>query len=99
MCGSSAHGRAGSGCRGLPCLGGPVRRNAFPLLAALALVAAALFEAARHLLAWARAVVRELLRPQFLATRSLVLGRELHLRLASTRLAHDAQARAPPLPG
>jgi hypothetical protein len=96
---SYLHWRAGIGFHGLSCLVGPVHRNAIPLLAALALVAAALFEAVRHLLAWARAIVRELLRPRLFATRSSVLRRELRLRVASTRLAHDAQARAPPLPG
>ncbi|HSC51208.1 MAG TPA: hypothetical protein VLD16_13170 [Gaiellaceae bacterium] len=59
---SYLHWRAGLGFHGLSCLVGPVHRNALPLLAALALLAAALAEAAGHLLAWARAVARELRR-------------------------------------
>jgi hypothetical protein len=96
---SYLHWRARIGFHGLSCLVGPVHRSAIPLLAALALVAAALFEAARHLLAWARAVVRELLRPRLFATRASLPRPAVRLRLASSRLAQDAQARAPPLPG
>lgn len=59
---SYLHWRAGIGFHGLSCLVGPVHRNAIPLLAALALAAAALAEAGEHLLAWARAVVHELRR-------------------------------------
>jgi hypothetical protein len=59
---SYLHWRAGIGFHGLSCLVGPVHRNAIPLLAALALVAAALAEAVEHLVAWARAVARELRR-------------------------------------
>jgi hypothetical protein len=95
---SYLHWRAGIGFHGLSCLVGPVHRSAIPLLAALALVAAALFEAARHLLAWLRAVVRELLRPRLFTLRSPVLEPAVRLRLASTRLAQKARPRAPPLP-
>jgi hypothetical protein len=59
---SYLHWRAGLGFHGLSCLVGPVHRNAIPLLAALALAAAALAEAVEHLVAWTRAVVRELRR-------------------------------------
>ena len=54
---SYLHWRTGLGFHGLSCLIGPVHRNALPILAALALVAAALAEAAAHVLAWMRAVV------------------------------------------
>jgi hypothetical protein len=57
---SYVHWRAGLGFHGPSCLVGPVHRNVLPLLGALALLAAALAEAAGHLLAWARAVAREL---------------------------------------
>ena len=57
---SYLHWRAGLGFHGLSCIVGPVHRNAIPILAALALLAAALAEAAGHVLAWMRAVVREL---------------------------------------
>jgi hypothetical protein len=59
---SYLHWRAGIGFHGLSCLVGPVHRNALPILAALSLVAAALAEAAAHVVAWMRAVVRELRR-------------------------------------
>jgi len=59
---SYLHWRAGIGFHGLSCLIGPVHRNALPILAALALASAALAEAAAHVLAWMRAVVRELRR-------------------------------------
>ena len=59
---SYLHWRAGIGFHGLSCLVGPVHRNAIPLLAALAVAAAALAEAVEHVLAWLRAVVRELRR-------------------------------------
>jgi hypothetical protein len=59
---SYLHWRAGIGFHGLSCLVGPVHRNAIPLLVALALAAAALAEAVEHVLAWMRAVVRELRR-------------------------------------
>jgi hypothetical protein len=94
---SYLHWRAGIGFHGLSCLVGPVHRNAIPLLAALALTAAASMEAARHLLAWARATVRELLRPRLFATRFASLGAALHARLASASLARDAEPRAPPI--
>src|SRR3954451_9273272 len=48
---SYLHWRAGIGFHGLSCLVGPVHRNAIPLLAALALAAAALAEAGEHVLA------------------------------------------------
>ena len=63
---SYLHWRAGIGFHGLSCLVGPVHRNAIPLLAALALAAAALAEAVEHVVAWMRAVVRELRRRQLL---------------------------------
>jgi hypothetical protein len=64
---SYVHWRAGLGFHGLSCLVGPVHRNVIPLLAALALAAAALVEAGAQLLAWMRAVVRELTRVRLAA--------------------------------
>jgi hypothetical protein len=95
---SYLHWRAGIGFHGLSCLVGPVHRNAIPLLAALALVAAALMEAARHLLAWLRAAVRELLRPRLLATRSLAVRDAPRVLLAPAPPPREAWPRAPPLP-
>ena len=54
---SYLHWRAGLGWHGLRCLLGPVHRDAFPVLAALSLVAAALHAALEHVLAWARRAV------------------------------------------
>jgi hypothetical protein len=93
---SYLHWRAGIGFHGLSCLVGPVHRNAIPILAALALVAAALTEAARYLLGWLRATVRELLRPRLFATRSPALGAARRVLLASAPLAREARPRAPP---
>jgi hypothetical protein len=70
---SYLHWRAGIGFHGLSCLVGPVHRNALPLLAALALLAAALAEALAHLLGWMRAVVRELCRRPLRAEQPLLL--------------------------
>ena len=94
---SYLHWRAGLGFHGLSCLVGPVHRNALPLLAALALIAAALAEAAGHVVAWMRAVARELRRrrlvplppPVRFAAPAAPAGR---LRSARPR------PRAPPLP-
>jgi hypothetical protein len=94
---SYLHWRAGLGFHGLSCLVGPVHRNGIPLLAALALIAAALAEAAGHVLAWMRAVVRELRRRR-------VVPLPLPLRFAAPaapagRLrSARARPRAPPLP-
>ena len=57
---STIHWRAGLGWHGIHCLVGPVHRNALPVLAALALVAAACAEALEHVLAWMRRTVARL---------------------------------------
>src|SRR5262245_19723651 len=94
---SYLHWRAGLGFHGLSCLVGPVHRNAIPILAALALLAAALAEAAGHVLAWMRAVAREL-------RRSRLVPLPLPLRFA-TPVAPTGRPRSvrprprgPPLP-
>jgi hypothetical protein len=95
---SYLHWRAGLGFHGLSCLVGPVHRNAIPLLAALALVAAALIEAVLHLAGWMRAAARELLRPKlFLLPARPAAGFRL-VSLNSSRAPHRARSRAPPLP-
>jgi hypothetical protein len=95
---SYIHWRAGLGFHGLSCLFGPVHRNALPLIVALSILAAGLAEAVQHLHAWARAAVRELLRPRvFLRARAHRHGTQaLHLIPALVRVA--ARSRAPPLP-
>jgi hypothetical protein len=94
---SYLHWRAGIGFHGLSCLVGPVHRNALPLLAALALAAAALAEAASHVVAWMRAVLCELGRRRLLALPPLFLAvaaPSLQVRPAASR----PRSRAPPLP-
>jgi hypothetical protein len=95
---SYLHWHAGLGFHGLSCLVGPVHRNAIPLLAALALVAAALAEAVLHLIAWMRAAARELLRPRlFLLPGRPAAGARL-VSSSSARVPQRARSRAPPLP-
>lgn len=93
---STLHWRAGLGFHGLSCLLGPVHRNAIPLLAALALAAAALAEAAQHLIAWMRAVVRELRRRR-LAPQPFTSFAPLSA-LAPSLVAVRHRSRGPPLP-
>ena len=92
---SYLHWRAGIGFHGLSCLIGPVHRNAIPLLAALALAAAALAEAVEHVVAWMRAVVRELRRrrllPQYFVPFTPVAS------LAPSLVAVQRRSRGPPV--
>ena len=92
---SYLHWRAGIGFHGLYCLVGPVHRNAIPLLAALALATAALAEAADHLLAWARAVVRELRRRRLVPQRFAPIAPISSL--APLLVAVLMRSRGPPL--
>ena len=94
---SYLHWRAGIGFHGLTCLIGPVHRNALPVLAALALVAAALAGAGAHVLAWMRAVVRALRRRRLAG--SLPQGVvSFHEAPVSRPALLRARPRAPPLP-
>ncbi|MGB2875947.1 MAG: hypothetical protein WBB76_10805 [Gaiellaceae bacterium] len=94
---SYLHWRAGIGFHGLSCLVGPVHRNAIPLLAALALGVAALAEAAAHVLAWMRAVVRELLRRP-VASRPPAHAPASPAFLLSRPALRRPRPRAPPVP-
>jgi hypothetical protein len=94
---SYLHWRAGIGFHGLSCLVGPVHRNAIPLLAALALVAAALAEGASHLVAWLRATVRSLVRVLLLANPLPWVWPPLP-DAVPTLVPAISRARAPPLP-
>lgn len=94
---SYLHWRAGIGFHGLSCLVGPVHRNAIPLLAALALATAALAEAGQHVLAWMRAVVRELRRRQ-LAAAPPASRSPWQVVLASRTGPPQTRSRAPPAP-
>jgi hypothetical protein len=95
---SYLHWRAGLGFHGLSCLVGPVHRNAIPLLAALALVAAALIEAVLHLVGWMRAAARELLRPRLFLPSARPAAASPLVSLVSSRQVGRARSRAPPLP-
>jgi hypothetical protein len=92
---SYVHWRAGIGFHGLSCLVGPVHRNAIPLLAALALAAAALAEAVELVLAWMRAVVRELRRRR-LAAQPFAFVTPL-ASLAPWLVSVQRRSRGPPL--
>jgi hypothetical protein len=94
---SYLHWRAGLGFHGLSCLVGPVHRNAIPLLAALSLLAAALAEAAGHVLAWMRAVVRELRRRRLVQLPLPFRFMAPALPLTRTVTARP-RPRGPPLP-
>ena len=94
---SYLHWRTGLGFHGLSCLIGPVHRNALPILAALALVAAALAEAAAHVLAWVRAVVRALRRRRLSGSLPPVVV-SFHEAPVSRPALLRARPRAPPLP-
>jgi len=93
---SYLHWRTGLGFHGLSCLIGPVHRNALPILAALALVAAALAEAAAHVLAWVRAVVRALRRRRLAGSLPQVVS-SFHEAPVSRPAFFCARPRAPPL--
>jgi hypothetical protein len=93
---SYLHWRAGLGFHGLSCLVGPVHRNAIPLLAALSLLAAALAEAGGHVLAWMRAVARELRRRR-LAPLLLPLRLAVPAASLARTVAMRPRPRAPPL--
>jgi hypothetical protein len=95
---SYLHWRAGLGFHGLSCLVGPVHRNAIPLLAALALIAAALAEAGGLVLAWMRAVVRALRRRRVVPF-PLPLRFAMPAAPAGRVRSARPRPRAPPLPG
>lgn len=95
---SYLHWRAGIGFHGLSCLVGPVHRNAIPVLAGLALLAAALAEAAGHLVRWARAAARELLRVRVPLLPALLPAPSRWSDLASSAPRPSARPRAPPQP-
>jgi hypothetical protein len=94
---SYLHLRVGLGWHGLACLTGPVHAGALPLLAGLSAIAAAVLEAARHLLAWLRLTIGLLLDQRlFGAAPALVVAPRL-VSLRATAALGGAQARAPPV--
>lgn len=89
------HYEAGLGWHGLACLNSPVHHNALPILAALSLVAAAVLEAVRHIVAWMRrtfALLRA--RPAGAAPAPRLRPRPAHL---PSRPGRTRAARGPPL--
>jgi hypothetical protein len=92
---SYLHWRAGVGFHGLTCLVGPVHRSAIPLLIALSLAAAAIAEAAAHVVAWMRAVLRALAGRRFLFA-PLVHPPTFSSFFAPARM-ESSRARAPPV--
>jgi hypothetical protein len=74
-----------------------VHRNAIPILAALALVAAALAEAVLHLIGWMRAAARELLRPHLFLLPMRAAPAVRLVSPSSSRAPRRARPRAPPL--
>jgi hypothetical protein len=94
---SYVHWRSGLGFHGLSCLVGPVHRNALPLLAALALGAAALVEAGAHIFAWMRAVVRAL-RRRPLSAAPPPYRPAWRAHLVSRPAPSRPRPRAPPVP-
>jgi hypothetical protein len=95
---SYLHWRAGIGFHGLSCLVGPVHRNAIPLLAALAVAAAGLVEAAAHLYAWTKAAVRELLRPRLAPFAASTLALRSPTGILPAAAPRRPRPRAPPQP-
>lgn len=94
---SYLHWRAGIGFHGLSCLVGPVHRNGIPLLAALSLTAAAIAEAAAHVIAWVRAVLRALGGELLVPAPAEPVTRLLTLLRARPAPA-VSRPRAPPVP-
>ena len=91
---SYLHWRAGIGFHGLSCLVGPVHRNALPLLAALSLLAAAVAEAAAHVLAWMRTVLRAL--AELVVPEPAPATAGFHSLLLARLIPLTSRARAPP---
>jgi hypothetical protein len=94
---SYLHWRAGIGFHGLSCLVGPVHRNAIPLLAALSLTAAAIAEAAAHVVAWMQAVLRALRGDLMIPEPAEAVSSFLMLLFARS-VSASSQPRAPPVP-
>lgn len=95
---ATIHWRAGLGWHGLHCLVGPVHRNLIPIVAALALLAAACFAAGDHVVSWLRrrfALLRSAAARPFL---SWILPAPRESRAPRERFrAARAGARAPPV--
>jgi hypothetical protein len=90
------HWRAGLGWHGIECVFGPVHRDLMPIATALSFVAAALFAAAEHVVAWMRRTFSLLRR---LPPRVLRVAVFLELLVGAPNAAWrvgKARPRAPP---
>jgi hypothetical protein len=95
---SYVHWRAGLGFHGLHCLTGPSHRNAIPIICSLALIAAALRAALRHVLAWMQRTILLLgARPVALTHAPLLRSGAARTALP-TLLADRIRVRGPPRP-
>jgi hypothetical protein len=94
---SFIHWRAGLGWHGLHCLTGPVHRDAIPVLGALSLVAAAVFAATEHVLAWLRRTISRLAGTRLVLPRARRPSPLAPQTLCALRLGAPVGARAPPL--
>jgi hypothetical protein len=93
---SYVHWRAGMGFHGLHCLTGPVHRNAIPILCSLALLAAAVRGALRHVLAWMRRTMALLrARPRAFPQAARAYARAPRTAF-STLLTNRIRVRGPP---
>jgi len=93
---SFVHWRAGMGFHGLHCLTGPVHRNAIPILFALALLAAALRGALRHVLSWMRRTIALLHARPGAFPQPLQVRARTARTACSTLLSDRIRVRGPP---
>ena len=91
--------RAGLGWHGLSCLAGPVHRDVVPLVAALTLIAVALFASVDHLICWARRTFARLVaRIARLRRRTRSRPAPQILAPSGARVGGALPARGPPCP-
>ena len=94
---STLHWHAGLGWHGFDCLLGPVHRDALPILAALATVAAALVAALDHVLAWMRRTIVALRAARRSASRAPLPAPPRRSTPAGRPRRRPLGARGPPL--
>lgn len=90
------HWRAGLGWHGIECVFGPVHRDLLPIATALSFVAAALFAAAEHVVAWMRRTFSLLRRVPLGGLRVAVFLELLVTAPRTPSRGGSARPRAPP---
>jgi hypothetical protein len=90
------HWRAGLGWHGIECVFGPVHRDLLPIATALSFVAAALFAAAEHVVAWMRRTFSLLRRVPLGGLRVAVFVELLITAPRTPWRGGSARPRAPP---